>query len=171
VSGRAGGRAGDRIAIEWGGIDWHNRLVVFRPSRAAVDGVSAGGVAEDPRRHDLRHSFGSQLAMANVPVRQIQHWMGHSTIAVTMRYMHLAPGGGREFSDALEADDPANRITRSPGLLVITGKKRCDPSGIRNCCEASGKNQVWRGLRPHLPNSLVGFAPLGSCRLAPGRWG
>jgi integrase len=62
------------------------------------------------RWHDLRHSFGSQLAIANVPVRQIQGWMGHSTIAMTMRYMHLAPGGGREFIAALESGPRAHGV-------------------------------------------------------------
>jgi site-specific recombinase XerD len=60
------------------------------------------------RRDDLRHSFPSQLVTANVPVRQIQHWVGHSTMAVTMRYMHL-------FIGVLEADDRAKPVqTGSP---------------------------------------------------------
>jgi integrase len=54
------------------------------------------------RWHDLRHSFGSQLAAAGVPLRQVQEWMGHSTITMTMRYMHLAPGGGRELIGVLD---------------------------------------------------------------------
>lgn len=52
--------------------------------------------------HSLRHSFASQLAMAGVPLPQIQAWMGHSTITMTMRYAHLAPGGGDELIKALE---------------------------------------------------------------------
>jgi integrase len=44
------------------------------------------------RWHDLRHTFASHLVMANVPLRQVQDWMGHSTIMMTMRYSHLAPG-------------------------------------------------------------------------------
>ena len=49
------------------------------------------------RWHDTRHSFASQLAIAGVPLRQIQEWLGHSTIMMTMRYAHLAPDGGREL--------------------------------------------------------------------------
>lgn len=55
------------------------------------------------RWHDLRHSFGSQLAIAGVPLRQVQAWMGHSTIQMTMRYAHLAPNGGAELIAALDA--------------------------------------------------------------------
>jgi len=54
------------------------------------------------RWHDLRHSFASQLIMAGTPIRQVQEWLGHSTIMMTMRYSHLAPGGGREFLAALD---------------------------------------------------------------------
>src|SRR4051812_4376126 len=46
------------------------------------------------RWHDLRHTFASHLVMANVPLRQVQDWMGHSTMAMTMRYAHLMPGNG-----------------------------------------------------------------------------
>lgn len=41
--------------------------------------------------HDLRHTFGSHLAMLGVSVFDIQKLMGHSDIRTTMRYMHLAP--------------------------------------------------------------------------------
>lgn len=60
--------------------------------------------------HSLRHSFGSQLAIAGTPLRQIQEWMGHSTITMTMRYAHLAPGGGREHLAALDGPIPRAHI-------------------------------------------------------------
>jgi integrase len=53
--------------------------------------------------HDLRHSFASQLASAGVPLNQIQQWLGHSTIHMTMRYVHLAPGSGANLITALES--------------------------------------------------------------------
>jgi len=54
------------------------------------------------RWHDLRHSFASQLVTAGVPIRRVQDWLGHSTIAMTMRYSHLAPGSGSDLIQALE---------------------------------------------------------------------
>jgi len=42
------------------------------------------------RWHDLRHCFASQLVTAGVPIRRVQDWLGHSTLAMTMRYSHLA---------------------------------------------------------------------------------
>jgi integrase len=48
------------------------------------------------RWHDLRHSYASILTASGCPIRQVQTWLGHSTLAMTMRYSHLAPNGGRE---------------------------------------------------------------------------
>lgn len=47
--------------------------------------------------HVLRHTFASHAAMRGVPMRQIQEWLGHSSITVTMRYAHLAEGLGDEL--------------------------------------------------------------------------
>ena len=45
----------------------------------------------DFRWHDLRHTFGSRLAMAAVDLRTIQELMRHKTIKMTLRYTHLSP--------------------------------------------------------------------------------
>ena len=43
------------------------------------------------RFHDLRHTFGTTLAAAGVPLRTIQEYMGHADIKTTQIYMHYAP--------------------------------------------------------------------------------
>jgi integrase len=43
--------------------------------------------------HRLRHTFCSHLAARGAPIKAIQTLAGHSDIATTARYMHLAPGG------------------------------------------------------------------------------
>ena len=59
-------------------------MKVFEPAlrRAGIQGVTW---------HTLRHTFGSRAVMAGVDIRSVQELMGHSTITMTMRYMHLSP--------------------------------------------------------------------------------
>jgi integrase len=41
--------------------------------------------------HELRHTFGTQLAAAGVPLRTIQEWMGHADAKTTEVHRHYAP--------------------------------------------------------------------------------
>lgn len=40
--------------------------------------------------HSLRHSYGSHMVMAGVPIRTVKELMGHASINTTMQYAHLA---------------------------------------------------------------------------------
>ena len=40
-------------------------------------------------RHAVLVRF--ELVSSGVPIRQVQEWLGHSSITMTMRYAHLAP--------------------------------------------------------------------------------
>jgi integrase len=62
----------------------------------------------DPHRfHDLRHTFGTAMAAAGVPMRTLQEWLGHRDIATTQRYADYAPNErevemvDRAFANAL----------------------------------------------------------------------
>jgi integrase len=41
--------------------------------------------------HELRHTFGTQMAAAGAPLRAIQEWMGHADASTTEIYAHYAP--------------------------------------------------------------------------------
>ncbi len=43
------------------------------------------------RFHDLRHTFGTQMAAQGVPMRTLQEWMGHAGIATTEIYADYRP--------------------------------------------------------------------------------
>ncbi len=41
--------------------------------------------------HELRHTFGTRMAAAGVPIRTIQQWMGHADMKTTQIYAHYSP--------------------------------------------------------------------------------
>jgi integrase len=63
------------------------RTAVLRRLKLAL---KAAGLPEH-RFHDLRHTFGTAMAAAGVPMRTLQEWMGHRDIQTTQRYADYAP--------------------------------------------------------------------------------
>ncbi len=61
---------------------------VLRRMRKAL---TAAKLDETHRFHDLRHTFGTAMAAAGVPMRTLQEWMGHRDIETTQRYADYAP--------------------------------------------------------------------------------
>jgi integrase len=55
--------------------------------------------------HDLRHTFGTRMAAAGVPMRTLQEWMGHRDLSTTQRYADYAPS-------SREAEMVATAFTR-----------------------------------------------------------
>ena len=53
--------------------------------------LSAAGLDVTHNLHGLRHTFGTRMAAAGVPMRTLQEWMGHRDIATTQRYADYAP--------------------------------------------------------------------------------
>jgi site-specific recombinase XerD len=41
--------------------------------------------------HGLRHTFGTRMAAAGVPMRTLQEWMGHRHLSTTQLYADYAP--------------------------------------------------------------------------------
>ena len=56
--------------------------------------------------HVLRHTFCSHLAMRGAAPKAIQELAGHSTLSMTLRYMHLAPSALCEAIDLLNFGQP-----------------------------------------------------------------
>ncbi|HLK41416.1 MAG TPA: site-specific integrase [Polyangiaceae bacterium] len=81
------------------------------------------GLPETGRKHVLRHTFASHLAMAGVPARTIQDLARHSSLTVTARYLHLSPSATAEGIALL---DRARRESRGKGVASLDpGDKKC----------------------------------------------
>jgi integrase len=70
--------------------------------RAAWERATVRAKLDDVHFHDLRHTFGSWLAQAGRTGREIQGLLGHTSLAMTNKYMHLAPSHLRAASAALD---------------------------------------------------------------------
>lgn len=79
---------------------------VSRIFKELVDDTGLNENVEDSRQrvvfHTLRHTFASWLVQRGIPLYTVATLMGHSTIAMTERYAHLAPDGLREAVAVLE---------------------------------------------------------------------
>jgi integrase len=67
----------------------------------------------DFRFHDLRHTFGSYLAMEGFNLRTIQQLLGHKDLRMTMRYAHLSAEHLQQAVNRLDAvmGEPRKRKT------------------------------------------------------------
>jgi site-specific recombinase XerD len=68
--------------------------------------------------HCLRHTFASRLVMAGVDIRTVQELLGHKTIAMTVRYSHLAPKHTLAAVERLDApaESPTDTTTDTRAL-------------------------------------------------------
>lgn len=62
-----------------------------RSIRTAFSNACARAKVEDVVFHTLRHTFASRLVMAGVDLVTVKELLGHSTLAMVLRYAHLSP--------------------------------------------------------------------------------
>lgn len=66
--------------------------------------------------HTLRHTYASWLVMSGVDLYTVQRLMGHSTIAMTERYSHLAPNHLKKAVSMMESCLNEDKITSFDNL-------------------------------------------------------
>lgn len=75
------------------------------------------------RFHDLRHSCASLLLANNVPMKQIQDWLGHSDFSTTANiYAHL------DYSSKISS---AQAMVEGLSLGVFTDKGNVDEENVQ----------------------------------------
>jgi len=69
--------------------------------RALKRALEKAGLPKTIRIHDLRHTFGTWCADADLSPVEIQYLMGHKTITMVSRYIHIASKPIRNAADRL----------------------------------------------------------------------
>jgi integrase len=114
-----------KLVFCWGdGSRWTNSTI-----RAGLKRQAKGAGLRVTGWHVLRHTFCSHLAMRGAPAIAIKELAGHSSIAVTNRYTHLAPGGAARSAIALlerpRTDGPhPNPLPQAGEGTGATGRQR-----------------------------------------------
>ena len=76
---------------------------IYRISHLFKKSLTDAGIPQY-RFHDLRHSYGSYLAMQGYPPKTIKELLRHRSIASTMGYLDLSPEHLKEASDGFRLD-------------------------------------------------------------------
>ena len=92
------------------------------------------------RWHDLRHHFASRLVQLGVPLNTVRDLLGHSSVAMSLRYTHLAPDQRREA---------VGKLNEKP-ILALSMRLPWD--GLQTPCRYPFEIQMEReGLEPSTP--------------------
>ena len=90
------------------------RAALMRRYRRAL---KAAQLDPEHRFHDLRHTFGTIMAGAGVPMRTLQEWMGHRSVSTTQIYADYSPNPHEvAMAEAAFARGPV----RGPNLSELT---------------------------------------------------
>ena len=70
--------------------------------KAFAAALAQSGVQKKATVHTLRHSWATHLLEAGIPLRQIQQYLGHSSLRTTLIYTHLTDQGESKHRDIIE---------------------------------------------------------------------
>ena len=113
-------RYGDYVLMQPWGKPFTRSVI----GEAFVEARKRAGL-KDLHFHDLRHTFGSHLVMAGADLATVSKLMGHTKIAMTMRYAHLAPRHLAEAVAKLDSKLAQNRnisVSERSQVAGITDK-------------------------------------------------
>ncbi len=97
--------------------------------KAYENAVEAAGL-DDVNFHTLRHTFASWAVMRGVSLKELQELLGHATLAMTMRYAHLAPERLRSAVTRLEGLTGAQPDEPSAESTQASTQDACPAEGV-----------------------------------------
>lgn len=74
-------------------------VVGYETARAAIERSIARSKVKHGTPHDLRHSCARNMILAGVPITIVQRQLGHTTLAMTMKYVSADGASSAKFLD------------------------------------------------------------------------
>ena len=68
------------------------------PKPSSMLAFKTGGV------HSLRHAYATHQLEGGLPIHQLQQFLGHSDIRITLKYLHWIPSSSQVMASDLLAD-------------------------------------------------------------------
>ena len=106
------------------------RVFKTRYIKTAYNNAVEAAQLDDVTFHTLRHTFASWAIMRGVTLKELQEVLGHSSLAMTMRYAHLAPEHLRTAVSRLEGltgteptKDLAQELAQEPVAIGEASQK------------------------------------------------
>ena len=109
------------------------RVFQTRYIKTAYNNAATAAKLEDITFHTLRHTFASWAVMRGVSLKELQELLGHATLAMTMRYAHLAPEHLRTAVSRLEG------LTSAQPAADSTQDSTQEPTELVGVCQKSSK--------------------------------
>ena len=78
------------------------RVFKMRHIKSAYNHAVRVAKLDEVNFHTLRHTFASWAVMRGVSMKELQELLGHASLQMTMRYVHLAPEHPRAAVSRLE---------------------------------------------------------------------
>src|SRR5262249_45005175 len=99
--------------------------------KTAYNNAVATAKLDDVNFHTLRHTFASWAVMRGVSPKELQELLGHASLAMTMRYAHLAPERLRTAVSRLEG------LTTSQPTAVSAQASTQEPVAVEGALRKS----------------------------------
>jgi len=103
------------------------RIFSTQSIRKAYESAVTNAKLDDVNFHTLRHTFASWAVMRGVSLKELQELLGHSSVAMTMRYAHLAPERLRSAVTRLEGLTSGKPTAES---AQASTHDACSPEGV-----------------------------------------